>query len=145
MVNTGNFYEKISEKLYPKAVFVKPKMKEMIFTVFFSRNSFIRLPEAKSKVDFRDNFPEIYEIFRQIKVKNHRALARILQRIESELIIQNVTKRISVERPDLPIFTIHDSVATTVGNEDYVSTLIKEEAKRLTGLNVKLGLEYWTA
>src|SRR6187431_1508282 len=103
MVNSGEFYDKISQKLYPKVDFVKSKIKEMIFTVFFSRNSFIRLPEAQSKVDFRDNFPEIYEMFKKIKVKNHRALAHILQRIESELIIQNVSKRISVERPDLPI------------------------------------------
>lgn len=143
MVNTGDFYEKISEKLYPKSPFVKKQMKEMIFTVLFSRNSFIRLPEAKSKIDFRDNFPEIYEIFRQLKVKNHRALAHILQRIESELIIQKVCKRISIEKPDLPIFTIHDSIATTVGNEDYVSIIIKEEAFKLTGLNVKLGFEKW--
>jgi hypothetical protein len=143
MVNTGCFYEKINEKLYPEALFVKQKIKEMIFTVFFSKNSFIKLPQAKTKIDFRDNFPEIYEIFRQIKVKNHTALAHILQRIESELIIQNVCKRISEERPDLPIFTIHDSVATIVGNEKYVSLIIKEETKRLTGLNVKLGLEYW--
>lgn len=143
IVNTGEFYQKVSEKLYPKADFMKPKMKEMIFTVFFSRNSFIRLPEAKSKIDFRDNFPQIYEIFRILKVKNHRALAHILQRIESELIVQKVSKRISVERPELPIFTIHDSVATTVGNEDYVSSIIKEEALYLTGINIKLGLEYW--
>lgn len=143
MVNTGNFYEKISAKLYPKAPFVKQEMKEIIFTVFFSRNSFIRMPEAKSKIDFRDHFPEIYEIFKQIKVKNHRALAHILQRIESELIIQKVCKRISIEKPDLPIFTIHDSIATTVGNENYVSTIIKEEALKLTGLNIKLGIEPW--
>ena len=145
MVNSGEFYKKISDKLYPSMTFNKQKIKEMIFTVFFSNNRFIGQPEAESKREFRDSFPEVYKLFKQIKIANHKALAHILQRIESELIIQNVTKRISVERPELPIFTIHDSVATTVGNEDYVSTLIKEEAKRLTGLNVKLGLEYWTA
>jgi phosphopantetheine adenylyltransferase len=57
--------------------------------------------------------------------------------------IQHVAKRISEERPELPIFTIHDSLATTVGNQDYVSLIIKEETARLTGLNAKLGLEYW--
>lgn len=145
MVNSGEFYKKISDKLYPSMTFNKQKIKEMIFTVFFSKNRFISQPEAESKREFRDSFPGVYKLFNQIKIANHKALAHILQRIESELIIQNVTKRISVERPELPIFTIHDSVATTVGNEDYVSTLIKEEAKRLTGLNVKLGLEYWTA
>ena len=143
MVNSGDFYEKIHEKLNTKEAFNKQKIKEMIFTVFFSNNRFIGQPEAESKRAFRDSFPEVYQLFKQIKVTNHKALAHILQRIESELIIQNVTKRISVEKPDLPIFTIHDSVATTVENKKYVSSIIEEEAKKLTGLDVKLGFEYW--
>ncbi|MDB9754708.1 hypothetical protein OAB20_00280 [Winogradskyella sp.] len=143
MINTGEFYKKISDKLYPNMPFDKQKIKEMIFTVFFSNNRFIGQTEAKSKRAFKDNFLEIYKLFKQIKVANHRALAHILQRIESELIIQKVSKRIFLEKPDLPIFTIHDSVATTVGNEDYVSSILMEEAKKLTGLNIKLGLEYW--
>jgi hypothetical protein len=57
--------------------------------------------------------------------------------------IQSVAKRISRERPDLPIFTIHDSIATTIGNEEYVKSIVKEEAYRITGLRVKLGMEYW--
>ena len=98
---------------------------------------------AKPKRDFKTHFPEVYEIFRLIKKGNHSLLSHILQRIESTIMIQHVAKRIAKESPDLPIFTIHDSIATTVGNEDYVSTVIQEEALRLTGLNVQLGIEYW--
>ena len=61
----------------------------------------------------------------------------------SEIIIERVTKRISLEKPELPIFTIHDSVATTQGDEKYVSSVITEEVKQATGLDVKLGFEYW--
>jgi hypothetical protein len=57
--------------------------------------------------------------------------------------IESVAMRISHERPELPIFTIHDSIATTAGNEEYVQTVIKEEAFRLTGLRLKLGKENW--
>ena len=60
-----------------------------------------------------------------------------------ELIINKVCKRISLEKPHLPIFTIHDSVVTIQGSENYVSRILKEEIKKATGLNVKLGLEYW--
>lgn len=142
-VYSGIFYEKISRLFYPRSPFEKQKIKEMIYTVFFSSNRFIGQPGAKAKRDFRTNFPEIYEVFSLIKKNNHRALAHILQRIESTIMIQHVAKRISEERPELPIFTIHDSLATTVGNQDYVSLIIKEETARLTGLNAKLGLEYW--
>tara|TARA_R110001606_G_scaffold364204_1_gene518557 strand:- start:9301 stop:10665 length:1365 start_codon:yes stop_codon:yes gene_type:complete len=143
MVNSGEFYQKISDLTYPNKEFVKKSIKEMIFTVFFSNNRFIGQPEAQSKRDFRDNFPEVYNMFKAIKIKNHRALAHLLQRIESIIIIENVTLRISKEKPDLPIFTIHDSVATIIGYEDYVTSIIKEEVLKLTGLNVRLGKEYW--
>lgn len=143
MINSGEFYKKISELVYPDNAFDKQKIKEMIFTVFFSNNKFIGQVEAKPKSDFKAAFPSVYEIFRQLKVKNHTALAHILQRIESEIIVQRVAKRIASERPELPIFTIHDSVATTEGNEDYVAAVIKEEVFNMTGLNVMLGIERW--
>ena len=54
------------------------------------------------------------------------------------------SKRIAKECPDLPIFTIHDSIATTFGNEHYLATIITEEVKNLTDLDVQLGYEYWT-
>ncbi|MBM3401068.1 MAG: hypothetical protein FJY21_01915 [Bacteroidetes bacterium] len=95
------------------------------------------------KRDLKLNFPEVYEVFRLIKVKDHTLLARLSQRIESTIMIQYAAKRIAEEKPDLPIFTIHDSIATTVGNEDYVASVIKEEVLKLTGLKVKLGKEYW--
>ena len=68
-------------------------------------------------------------------------MSHILQRIESEIMIQNVCKRISLEHPALPIFTIHDSVLTTDGNQEYVAKIIKEEAFKITGLKVSLGIE----
>ena len=55
--------------------------------------------------------------------------------------IQRVCQRISKEQPKLPIFTIHDSIVTTDGNQDYVSNVIKKEAYKLTGLKVSLGIE----
>ncbi|MBT8319903.1 MAG: hypothetical protein KJP01_07220 [Gramella sp.] len=139
MVNSGNFYEQIYSKLYPDKPYNKSDAKLMILIYFFANNR----SRAKIKQDFKKALPEVHKLFALIKRKNHRALAHILQRIESEIIIQRVTKRISNEAPDLPIFTIHDSVATLQGNEDYVSRIIKEEIKRATGLDVKLGFEFW--
>jgi hypothetical protein len=142
-VNSGKFYEKVSKLLYPNSAFNKQKVKEMVYTVFFSSNRFIGQPEAQPKRDFKLNFPEVYEVFRLIKVKDHTLLARLLQRIESTIMIQHAAKRIAEEKPNRPIFTIHDSIATTVGNEDYVTSVIMEEVLKLTGLKVKLGKEYW--
>ena len=142
MVNSGEFYQQVSKLMYPFAKFDKKKIKTMVFVVFFSKNIYMGQDRALPKREFKALFPSTYEIFKLLKRRNHTALAHILQRIESIIMIQNVTIRIARERPDLPIFTIHDSVVTTVGNDDYVAGVIQEEAFRLTGLTVKLGKEY---
>ncbi|MCH4551999.1 hypothetical protein [Aestuariibaculum lutulentum] len=139
MVNSADFYNTIHTKLYPEQPFDRPKVKLMILIYFFSKNR----SKSQFKKDFKNALPEVHKLFALIKRKNHKALSHILQRIESEIIIERVTKLISIEKPELPIFTIHDSVVTTQGNENYVSDVIKDEIKLATGLDVKLGLEYW--
>jgi hypothetical protein len=142
-VASGEFYKHMSDILHPGAPFVKQRMKEMIFTVFFSSHRFIGQPGAKDKRLFAQFFPDIYRLFSLIKKNNHTTLSHILQRIESQIIVQNAPGRIAKENPNLPIFTIHDSIATTVGNEEYVKNIIVEEVFKLTGLNANVGFEYW--
>jgi hypothetical protein len=144
LVLSGDFYRRISKIIAGGEPFDKAQMKTMMFMVFFSSNRFIGQPQAKYKKLFRQHFPEVYEVFKRIKKGNHAALSHLLQRIESNIIVERASRRIALERPDLPIFTVHDSIATTVGNEDYVETVIKEEVYNYTGLKVKLGREYWT-
>jgi predicted ATP-dependent Lon-type protease len=139
MVNSGEFYKKFYTRMYPDQPFNKAEAKLIVLFIMFSKNR----TRSSIKKDFKSAFPEVYKLFAEIKKKNHTALSHILQRIESEIIIQRVTKRISIEKPNLPIFTIHDSVATLQGSEKYVSSVIEEEVKNATGLDVKLGLEYW--
>lgn len=141
MARSGKFYQELSKAMYPKQSFDKGRMKELTYKVFFSSNQSIQGMNNWTKREFKWRFKGIYEMFSAIKRKNHRALSHILQRIESEIMIQNVCKRISLEHPTLPIFTIHDSVLTTIGNQDYVIKVIEEEVFKLTGLKVCLGTE----
>lgn len=143
LVKSGEFYKKISEMMYPKLDFDKNAIKMMTYIVYFSSNRFIGQNGAEPKRIFRKLFPNTYEVFRIIKQKNHTALAHLLQRIESIVMIENVVPRIVKERPELPIFTIHDSIVTTVGNENYIANVIKEEILRLTGLEAEMSYEYW--
>ena len=142
-VNSGEFYKKLAKAVYPDLPYNKQNMKTMIFTILFSNNRFMGQVGAQSKRDFKAHFPNVYEIFRLIKVKNHRALAHLLQRIESRIMIDAVTSRIAKERPNLPFFTIHDSIATIEGSIEYVTLIVKEEVEKLTSLKSKLGIEVW--
>ena len=142
-VNSGSFYDKIFNMLYPDESFEKDKVKTMIFMILYSKNTYMGQPKAEPKKRFKKMFPQTYKVFRILKLCDHTALSRILQRIESDIMIQRVVPRIAHERPHLPIFTIHDSVVTTLGNKGYVALVIKEEIKKYTGLDAKIGIEYW--
>ena len=142
-VHSGEFYKKLADTMYPKQPYDKQAMKTMVFTIFFSNNRYMGQEGAKPKRDFKEQFPNVYEVIRLIKKNNHRALAHLLQKIESNLIIGAVTSRIAKERPNLPFFTIHDSIATTEGNEHYVASIVQEEALSITGLKVRIGIENW--
>jgi hypothetical protein len=82
-------------------------------------------------------------MFALIKKDDKTLLPCLLQRMESHLVLQKIAKRISRERPELPIFTIHDSVATTIGNEEYVRRVMEEELLAAIGFSPSLKVEPW--
>ena len=63
--------------------------------------------------------------------------------MESKLILDKCCGRITKERPDLFIITIHDSIVTTKGNEEYIKQVIEEEALNYIGNKPKVEFEYW--
>ncbi|MFC5193628.1 hypothetical protein ACFPIK_17780 [Algoriphagus aquatilis] len=157
IVNSGEFYKKMHLEIFKDTrPFDKAKMKEMTFQVFYSDNKFFhqdgswkdpktkKRPDAKPKRLFEAAFPTLAKVFRAYKEKDNNNLPRLLQQIESTLVLKHIVPRIASERPDLPIFTIHDSLVTTVGNEAYVERIMREEIERLTGLQPRFGIEYWT-
>ena len=143
LVNSDDFYRRMASIIAPNKPYVKAEMKTMMFMVFFSSNRFIGQPQAHFKKLFKVNFPEVYEVFVKLKKKNHSALSHVLQRIESTVIVERSAKRIAEEHPNLPIFTVHDSIATIKGNEEYVSQIIQEEIYIYTGVKAQIGFEHW--
>jgi hypothetical protein len=85
----------------------------------------------------------VYELFSFIKKSDKTNLPRLLQRLESYLILLGITKRIARERPKMPIFTIHDSIVTTEGNEEYVKQVMKNEMHMAIGIAPTLSTEVW--
>lgn len=139
-IKSGLFYEKLHDLLYPRAGRIdKAAFKIEVYRLLFSKNR----SQSDFKKLFKSHFPHIYRIFMLYKRSDHSLLARLLQSMESKIMIQAVSGRISREAPELPIFTIHDSMATIVGREEYVKNVLIEEAKRLTGMKPKVGVEYW--
>jgi hypothetical protein len=76
-------------------------------------------------------FPTVVEAADQIKGHDYKRMGQLLQRIESSFIIHDVCARIMKESPDAPLLTIHDSILTVPNYWDDVTTIVKDEFKRL--------------
>jgi hypothetical protein len=121
-------------------------VKGVTYQIFFSKNEVVK----KEKELFRRLYPAVMNAFENYKGNlhlrykdRHRRLAKALQRIESGIILDKVVKAISRSRPDLTIYTIHDSIVTTVGNESYVSEVMQRILAENIGYPPTLATEYW--
>ena len=118
----------------------RKEIKTMIFTIMFSSNK-----KSSSEKDlFKQLFPSVYTMFAFIKRTKKELLPIMLQTIESKLFLERIAGRIAQERPELPIFTIHDSITTTVGNEDYVKRIMEEETIKAIGVRPSISIDKWS-
>jgi len=121
----------------------KADVKLSVLLAFFTSNHFIGQKEAAQKRIFKEIFPTVYKILSAVKKKDYSFLPRLLQSLEAKIVLDRICTRISRERPNMPIYTIHDSVVCPEGQEDYVSNVIIEEMKRSIGHPCSVGIEYW--
>jgi hypothetical protein len=133
----GRFYEVFGDLLVQKSL-VPPQIidhpedirkfaKTAVFTAFFSKNKDAKWNDFVKA--FRKCFPNVCRIFTLIKAgnNNHSALACLLQRFESNLVLHDTCTLLNKYFPDAPLFTVHDSIVTT---EKYVGVfrdLFKEQ------------------
>lgn len=146
LVKQGQLYEFLQEA-FSKELGIKrhdrTEVKKSVFQVLFTDNRFIWQNEAAPKRVFRELFPNVYRIFAEYKKKGANFLPCILQRMEATLILDVICKRITEERPEVPLFTIHDSITTTIPNVEYVKEIMIEELTRHVGIRPNLKIEYW--
>ena len=134
------FYKKVHRKIYPRQPFNKGKVKSSFFQYIYSSNK-QNYWEEKRLISAA--FPSVTRVFEFLKKGDYVLLSHIMQRLESILIIEVVAKRIAAEKPNLPFFTVHDSIATIPEEVDYVRRVIKKEFNKYLGIMPKLGEERW--
>lgn len=144
-VKEGNFYEYM-QKVFnasSKNNCSRDEVKKIMFYILFSSNHPFKHQYDKLKNVFEINFPLTYKLFKLLKMGEHSKLAIILQTIESHFIIDNVCKEIARTYPDLPIFTCHDSIATTIKNEKIIIETMLENANKIFGYIPHYKVESW--
>ena len=143
----GVFYEHIRDAANSmnSTTIDRGTAKVMMLVVFFSKNRFYYQRGAELKRLFNFLYPQVYGLIKLIKKYDHAAFACLLQSIESEIILHRCCKRIWEERPyQVPVFTIHDSIATTIDHKDYVRGVMTDELYRSIGIPPRLSEEFWS-
>ena len=75
--------------------------------------------------------PSVAGMLTSLKRHNYRHAAHVLQNAEAVIFIHTIADRIRQERPELPIYTIHDSILTVPPAIGYVRAVILDVFDRL--------------
>jgi hypothetical protein len=141
----GGFYEWLmtpAERARGKKY--RGRFKRRFMVVMFARN------EARNKKfpnrlreRFRRRCPAEAGVLAALKRRNFRHSAHLLQSFESTIFIHLICGRILRDRPDVPLFTIHDSLLTTRPHVAYVRRVIEETFIGLFGVTPRLREEVY--
>ncbi|MBN9519344.1 hypothetical protein J0H58_12615 [bacterium] len=124
LCENGGLYEDFMDRLeLPVRMWVKAQFFEVIYGDNRSRSPL--------KADFAEVFPNVAEVVRVHKRKDHGFLPRLMQNIEANFVINTVCRRLMKELPEAPVLTIHDCVLTTPPYEDAIAGVMREEFARL--------------
>ncbi len=85
---------------------------------------------------FKMNFLPIYRLIELAKKDDHTALSCLLQSMESEIILHRCCRRIWEEgNQHVPVFTIHDSICTTLDNTNFVLRIMQQTLTENIGIS----------
>jgi hypothetical protein len=108
----------------------KKNMMYLLFEGFYTENE----KNIKQYILFKNTFPTITSILDSLKENKKNSVALILQRLESDLFLNNITKYISEADPEIPMFTIHDAILTTPEHVEYVNNIMTEIISNTIGV-----------
>jgi len=104
-VHGGFLYETVQDLLEPKPD--RDELKRRVMRDVFAKRG--RYPSAVEDA-FRSLFPAVHSLIRQINRQHHATLIRQLQRMESTLVIEQVSGRLMKRHQDLFLVTLHDAI-----------------------------------
>jgi len=103
----------------------REEIKTNVLTLFYQKE--IDDQTSKLKEVFKFIFPNVFKYIEISKRRDYRNFPISLQRAESDMILRTICKRILGEQPDIPIFTIHDSIFSIEEHIPYIKKVINEE------------------
>jgi len=111
----------------------KAKIKEATYVVLFGKNSTNQSNQYTSEQNilFQHLFPTIFNFIKIYKNGNHKKLAYELQRSESNFLFNNICEEAITKYPDIPFFTVHDSITVKESDYDKVNNIFEKHITRI--------------
>jgi hypothetical protein len=81
-------------------------------------------PDSLRWKRYSDRWPTCAAFLEGLKAPDYKAVARFLQRLESDLMIRGVADHLRLHYPHIPLITVHDSVLTTEAHLATVQSVI---------------------
>ncbi|WP_460685546.1 hypothetical protein [Niabella aquatica] len=154
---SGKLYEGMQEH-YQQTLQVslrRDEVKTSLFTTIFSSNKFMGQKDARPKKLFSQIFPSVYKVIAAIKKgekyfqessitdKPYKLFSIMLQRIESHVVLDNIVSKLINKYPNMPVYTIHDSICSTERHMPLIKQIFEETIFTTTGLTPKFSFECW--
>jgi hypothetical protein len=164
---SGKFYDNLEDKFnfdrsikgkYMRRFFCKDSKTQPMYFFDSKRDVVKRLvlfflykanqsSEKKEDVDyliFKKLYPNFCIVLEFFKERNSKDLPKLLQHIEADCVIDFTCKRISEKYPNMPLFTIHDSIISTEDNVNILEIEVNKYLKEYCmGILPTLKPEYW--
>lgn len=117
--------------------------KKQLFRALFDRNQAIYRKDGVPLRLFKLHFPSVYEIFSFIKTGKHNTLACTLQNLEAEIVLHKACKSLSLINPEMPLLTIHDSIASTIENYELIKGVLSRAIFDALNVHPDIRREPW--
>ncbi len=98
--------------------------KQVLFADVFYGRAVVNTPVTHL---FETHHPEILRWIREQKAHDYADLARRMQQEESGMMIGAVVRRLMEHHPEVPFYTVHNSITTVEEHGELVGRVLKEE------------------
>jgi hypothetical protein len=116
------------------------RLKVRVLAAFYSAIGRRRRFPNTTRKRLQAKYPSVARVLHELKEEDHRRAAWTMQAFESCIFVKRVCGRLRRRHPDIPVFTIHDSVLTTPEFVPTVEAVILDEFGKL-GLRPSLKRE----
>jgi hypothetical protein len=133
LVRNGLYYQYLVDNLKLKD---KKEAKDLTYRVFFGKN----YATCKSDKQFSQMFPTIHNYIKLYKREHgdYRILSHQLQKLESQLVFNQIGKDLMTIYPNLAWVTVHDSLIVGKSNRENVQKIFNHYLDQLWKLEINI-------